>query len=205
MPYACPSGGWRALLFAWRSVARLPWFAALHYAEDSYAAAHESTRRAVAPCGSGSAAASQFDSFSTPRAFYAAGATPLGFHPTCRSRPLSSTTAPAPAAGATRAHAATRPWLWARRQDPTESLGCVGSAAPAAARAAGTEARRNINYRTSGASCRARITRPRAPHRAHAPWALSKLSSRPRPRVAIVTRPPDRARADAMQFEQMKP
>src|SRR5215470_16588187 len=36
----------------------LPWFAALHYVEDSSAAAHESSRRAVALCGSGSAAAS---------------------------------------------------------------------------------------------------------------------------------------------------
>jgi hypothetical protein len=35
--------------------------------------------------------------------------------------------------------------------------------------------------------------------------AVSKLSSRPRPRVAIVTMPPDKARVAAMQFEQMNP
>jgi hypothetical protein len=52
---------------------------------------------------------------------------------------------------------------------------------------------------------RARITRPRVPQWSHAPSAISRSSRRLKPNVAIATKWPGRASADAMHGEQIEP
>jgi hypothetical protein len=52
---------------------------------------------------------------------------------------------------------------------------------------------------------RTRITRPRVPQWSHAPSAISRSSRRLKPNVAIATKWPGRASADAMHGEQIEP
>ena len=54
-------------------------------------------------------------------------------------------------------------------------------------------------------SRRTRITRPRVPQWSHAPSAISRSSRRLKPNVAIATKWPGRASADAMHGEQIEP
>ena len=64
MRYACPSGGWRALLFAWRSVAR-PTLVSRRCTMPRIHTQQHMSRHAGPLHRAAAAAASQFDSFST--------------------------------------------------------------------------------------------------------------------------------------------